>query len=107
MSRFNICVLIPHLPEQPHETEEDIRIECEKQINERLEKFNVNHPVTPYKRRLTQEEINQMSHHYTLTPSHLQELAEKISDWCGGEGGVDEQGLYQRTTQNPESHLDY
>jgi hypothetical protein len=69
-----------------------------------LAKFDLNTEVAEYKFYLDDEDVALMQKHYGF--SNLDELAEKVEDWTGESGGVDEKGIYTNTTRNPDGHID-
>lgn len=108
MSHFNVCVLVPILTPDRNETLQDTYAKYDRHINERLEKFDINREVPPYKQYIKLEEVLSMSEHYAIPISEVAKLAEKLPDWQGSlEGDVDEQGIFEITKRNPDAHVDY
>src|SRR3989338_7123163 len=66
--------------------------------------FDMNREVEPYRRYLDSEEIGRMSKAYQTTD--LKILSEQLADWSGFGGGVDDKGLYELTTRNPDGKFD-
>ena len=94
---FNVCILV-------NQTNNETDHQCADKASEVILKFDHNLETAPYKRYLDAEEVASMSKHYqTAEP---QELAAKLEDWDGEPGGVDDQGLYVLSTQNPEGKFD-
>ena len=48
-----------------------------------------------------------MAEHYKIPATDLQKLAEKMPDWRGVPGGVDELGLFAISTSNPDGKWDW
>ena len=70
-----------------------------------LSKYDLNVEVPEYKSYFDDYSLELMRKHYNT--SNLNELAEKIMDWTGEPGGMDEKGLYNITRRNPNGHFDY
>ncbi|MCA9363767.1 hypothetical protein KC727_00925 [Candidatus Kaiserbacteria bacterium] len=98
MSHFNVCILVNR------ENDESDHQLADKAADV-MTKFDLNRDVPEYKRRFDADEVERISKHYKTTD--LQELATKLEDWNGDAGGVDEEGLYALSTQNPDGHFDY
>ncbi|MEI7741284.1 MAG: hypothetical protein WCJ29_02155 [bacterium] len=99
MSHYNAVVLV--------ERGERGLEQIESETVEMLEKFNINTEVPPYKTYISPEQIKSMAEYTELDPSDLKPLAAYMKTWDGTEGGVDEGGLFNISTQNPEGHFDY
>jgi hypothetical protein len=63
--------------------------------------------VPPYREYLQPFDIERMASHYTLDQRDLEALAQRMNEWTGRPGGVDERGLYFTTTNNPEGRWDW
>lgn len=94
---FNVCILIDIEPTKTHGQLADRAYAI-------LDKFDHNREILEYKRRLDSDEFNRMSKHYETTD--LNELADKLLDWDGEDGAVDEKGLFALSTQNPDGKFD-
>ncbi len=98
MSYFNACILI---------TRNGLNSEqMADKASDMLAKFNINKKMEPYKIYIEADEIQQMAKHHEIDPVNLLALAEKLEDWNGDKGNVDESGLYGISTKNPEGHID-
>jgi len=71
-----------------------------------LANFDINKEMKPYKYYVEADEIQRMAGHYGIDPTNLSGLAEKLEDWNGDKGGVDESGFYGISTKNPDGHID-
>lgn len=71
-----------------------------------LAPFNDALQVPPYKIRLNASAIQLMAEHYGIKASNHRALAEKIPEWIGGTGGVDQHGLFAAKTDNPSGKWD-
>jgi len=69
-----------------------------------LNRYDLNIEVPEHKRYLDEADIIRMKEVYN-SPD-ISGLAEKVEDWTGEPGGVDEKGVYVTTTRNPEGHID-
>jgi hypothetical protein len=78
----------------------------EKKANTMLAAFSINKTVNPYKRYVNKDEIGQMAESYKINPKNLSALSERMKDWNGDSGGVDENGLYGISTKNPDGKID-
>ncbi len=63
--------------------------------------------VTPYREYLQPFDVERMASHYTLDRNDSKALAERMKDWTGRPGGVDQRGLYFTTTNNPDGRWDW
>ena len=79
----------------------------EEKVNSLLERFDLNKQVEPYKKYIAPKEIKDAAEHYNLQKHDLHALAEKMQNWSGFKGSVDEKGLYQMRTDNPDEQTDY
>ncbi len=98
MAHFNICVLVKN----------DSNLNLVDLAREKawplLDKF-MQSEVPPYKMYIEAEDVSRMKNHYKT--DDLQELATKLEDWNGYQGGgVDDGGLYAMSTSNPNEHYD-
>lgn len=98
MAHFNVCVLVSN----------DRNLSLEDLAREKawplLDKFMQNE-VAPYKMYIETDDVRRMKEHYKT--DDLQDLATKLEDWNGYQGGgVDGGGLYAMSTQNPDEHYD-
>lgn len=102
MSHFNACVLVKKGESNPEQ--------MVKKANDMLANFDINKEVEPHKYYVEIEEIQRMAKSYGIDtknlPANLPALAEKLEDWNGDKGGVDESGLYGFSTENPDGHID-
>lgn len=98
MAHFNVCILVK---KTGNETDEQML----EQATDAVMKFNSDLEVPQYKWYIDAEEIERMSGYYNT--DKLDELAEKLEDWNGNKGFVDEGGLYALSTNNPDGHFDY
>jgi hypothetical protein len=99
MSHFNACVFVTRNGsslEQMADRADNI-----------LAKFDINKEMKPYKTYISAEEIQEMAEHYKINPANLPALSEKLKNWTGDKGGVDEKGFYGISTKNPEGHIDH
>lgn len=99
MSHFNVCILVR---KNGSNTEQ-----LAQKANEMLANFDINKEVEPYKHYIEADEIQRMAKHYGIDPTNLPALSEKLEDWDGDKGRVDETGLYGISTKNPDGHTDY
>jgi len=99
MSHFNACVLVRR---NGSNTEQ-----LAQKANEMFANFDINKEVKPYKHYIEADEIQRMAKHYGIDLKNLPALAEKLEDWDGDKGSVDEAGLYGTSTKNPVGHTDY
>lgn len=79
----------------------------ERQVAAAFAPFDESLEVEPHKVYLEDVEIKRMAGHYGLQESDVPALIEKMQDWRGSEGGIDEVGLFSRTTANPEGLWDW
>lgn len=63
--------------------------------------------VSPYLEYLQPYDIERMASRYKLDQNDLSALAERMEEWTGQPGGVDERGLYFITTNNPLGRWDW
>lgn len=99
MSHFNVCILVTRDGSTPEQ--------MEQKAEDTLENFNVNKEVEPYKYYIGPDKIQMMANHYKIDSANLVALAEKLDDWHGDKGGVDEAGFYGISITNPDGHIDY
>jgi len=78
-----------------------------KKVEKFMEPFYEGREVTPYKEHLSEADIKRMAEHYEIPVDRLQVLAEKMEDWDGYVGGVDEQGLFKWSEYNELSEWDW
>lgn len=95
---FTICV-----PFIPSKQDGEVKEKIEKLISN----FDLNKKVEPFKKYLTKDEIEKISKYYNITSSQQKQIAEKINDWNGNEGGIDQDRIYQISTNNPNGLFDY
>lgn len=100
MSHFTVGVLIP---EDTPLTEEFV----EAAVGMRIDAYDENKSVDPYKVHMTPEDIERMATHYGIDKADTDSLLTKMDDWHGREGGVDEQGMFYWSTYNPKSKWDW
>jgi len=81
--------------------------DIESQAALTLEPFSESLEVEPHKVYLEDVEIKRMAAYYKLKENNFAALMEKMQDWRGSEGGIDEVGLFSRTTANPEGKWDW
>ncbi len=81
--------------------------DTESLVEVALDPFNEAHDVPPYKDHLSRSCIRYMAEHYKLLATDLQKLAEKMPDWRGVPGGIDELGLFAICTSNPVGKWDW
>lgn len=98
MSHFSACVLVKKNGSSPERMAEE--------ADALLSRFDINKETAPYKRRLEEEEIRRIAEHYGIDPADPREIAAKLESWNGDKGGVDEQGVYELSTKNPDGHID-
>lgn len=96
MSHFFTIVIVPA------DTKSE---EIEAKVQDLLAPYDENLDVTPYKKYLDNEDISRMASFYES--DDLSVLAARMEDWSGGEGGIDEQGLYELSTRNTQSKWDW
>ena len=82
-------------------------INIESHVEAALKPFDGVLEVAPYRAHLSQQEVKCMADHYHLDSTNLKDLAEKLLDWSGFEGGVDSQGLFYHSTLNPRGYWDW
>ena len=76
--------------------------DIETQVATALAPFDEALEVERYKVYLEEAEIKRMAGHYGLEKSDSPALIEKMPDWRGTKGGLDEIGLFSWTTANPQ-----
>lgn len=99
MSHFNVCVLLVN----KGASVEDMAQEA----SDKLLKFDVNKEMEPYKMYIEADDIHHMADYFGIDPTNLHALAEKLEDWNGNKGGVDEGGFYGISTYNLDGRTDY
>jgi hypothetical protein len=78
----------------------------EEEVERILAPYSLDIEVEPYKVYFEKDEIEHMARVYKI--ESLEELVQYIEDWSGySSGGIDEEGLYGVTTENPEGSWDY
>lgn len=98
MAHFNVCILVK---KDGNETDDELLNKAVASVD----KFNTELEVPEYKRYLDEEEVKRMSESYKTTK--LEELAEKLEDWDGEKGFVENGKIYSLSTRNPDGHFDY
>lgn len=98
MSHFNACVLVKRNGSNPEQ--------MAQKASDMLANFDINKEMKPYKYYVEADEIQRMAKSYGINPTNLSALAEKLEDWNGDKGGVDESGFYGVSTKNPDGHID-
>jgi hypothetical protein len=99
MSHFNACVLIKR---------DGLSLDqMGQRASDMLANFDINKEMPPYKYYVKADEIQSMAKSYKIDSTNFSALAEKLEDWNGDKGGVDENGLYGISTNNPDGHIDY
>lgn len=63
--------------------------------------------VKPWKRPLATAEVAVMARRYGLPARDLAALSARMREWTGRPGGVDEQGLFEEVTYNPDGKWDW
>lgn len=96
--KFNIAMAI----DEKDKTADDLI----REATELLSRYDLNKEVLAYKRYISEDERKDMARYYSIEMADSESLAKKVNDWNEGEGGVDEKGLYQLTTNNPEGRFD-
>jgi len=81
--------------------------EIDTQVSEALAPFDESLEVEPYKVYLEDAEIERMARHYGIEKNNRQALIEKIDDWRGRPGGMDDVGLFCVTNVNPHGRWDW
>ena len=79
----------------------------ERSVERALAPFDENLRVPPYKVHISHEAKIEMATCYRLNPDDLPSLAPKIAEWIGGEGGIDDIGLFSKRTDNPDGAWDW
>lgn len=103
MSHFTTCAMVPmDLDQEPQVFLDSL----DSVINEIFKKFDINFKIEPYKFYVDIETIERMARRYKIDKENFKELAEKMEDWDGNKGGVDDSGLYAISTTNPNGHID-
>lgn len=85
----------------PPDTDLDDENTLKELLEARLNPFDEQRDVVPWKDYQDAQSIEWMQEHYTTPPGDLAALVPHMEDWCGHPGGVDEHGLYALTTNNP------
>jgi hypothetical protein len=83
------------------------RGDVERLISATMAPFDESLEVERYKVYLDKNDIACMAKFYKLSENDLSALIEKMPDWRGAEGGVDEGGLFSWLSANPEGKLDW
>lgn len=78
-----------------------------KKLEKPFSRFDLNREVKEYKYYLSQKDIKSIADHYKIDISNLDAIAEKLNDWNGDKGGVDQKGVYGLSTKNREAKWDY
>ena len=79
----------------------------ERAVVRALAPFDENLSVPPYKVYLSHAATVEMASCHRLDPNDLPALAPLIEDWIGGEGGIDDTGLFSKRTTNPHGEWDW
>ncbi len=82
----------------------DLAVEVRKE----LARFDQSIEFPEYKRYLDQTEIKDVMEEYNLSIDDKETLVKHVQEYNQqGEGGVDEKGIYELSTENPEAHFDH
>lgn len=81
--------------------------DIETAVAKALAPFDEALTIPPYKIHLSSSGIRAMAEHYKLPETDLKQLAEKMQEWMGCPGGVDEFGLFAIQTSNPLGKWDW
>ncbi len=76
-------------------------------VKDFLDPYSENLEVRRYKVHSTEQDRQRMAKHYGLDPQDLPALAEKMDDWDGAKGHIDEDGLFSWSTYNTRSEWDW
>ena len=76
-----------------------------EEVERLLAPYDENKTVPEYKSFHDEASVKRMSEYYKETD--LEKLAAKMSEWAGGEGGIEGDKLYHLTTYNPMSKWDW
>jgi hypothetical protein len=74
-------------------------------VEGQLQPYDENLEVTPYKEHLSPRDISAMQKYYETEV--LEDLANHMQDWNGGDGEIDEGGLFFWSTYNLRSQWDW
>lgn len=85
----------------PHDADPESAVEAS------LAPFDEDLDVEPYRDYLDADEIRRMAEHYGIPATDLPALRERLPDWRGREGGIDDRGLYVITTYNRDGRWDW
>ncbi|MFA6495396.1 MAG: hypothetical protein WC246_02760 [Candidatus Paceibacterota bacterium] len=99
MSYFNVCVFVDR-------DESDFE-QMAQRASETIANFDINKNVEPYRYYVTADQISRMAQWYGVDATNIPVLAEKLEEWDGDKGGVDEIGLYGISVKNPVGHTDH
>lgn len=72
-----------------------------------LRPFGDGFEVAPWRRYLDAGEVAAMARNYGLLMRSTRQIAAQMEDWNGGEGGMDEKGIYATLTYNPDAKWDW
>jgi len=73
-----------------------------------LDPYSENLEVDAYKIYPDEEDLKRMAENYQISVTDIATLCEKMEDWLGREGYIDEFGkLYYLSTYNPDSKWDW
>lgn len=81
--------------------------DVEELVAKAMQPFSDDVEVPPYKAYLDPVEIAVMAKHYRLRKSDLKKLAQRMDDWRGEPGGLDDRGLFAIRTCNPKGKWDW
>ena len=96
MSHFLTGVILPK------EVDEE---DAEDAVERALAPYDENIEVAPYRTYIEGYGLERMRDHYKIET--LAECAERVKDWSGRPGGIDEKGLYYLSRYNPASKWDW
>jgi len=97
---FNIAIA----KERKGKKVNDLAVEVKKD----LIRFDCSVESPQYKRYLDQKEIKKIAEEYKLSTDDREALVKHVQEYNGqGEGGVDDKGMFELSTQNPEGQFDH
>lgn len=79
----------------------------EGKVARALYPFDESLVVNEYVDYLESWRIEQMAQHFGIDRRNLAALAERMNEWAGCSGGVDEHGLYRIAHENPQRKWDW
>jgi hypothetical protein len=79
----------------------------ESAVAKALHPFDEALEVAPYPIYLSDDEVAAMAKFFRLRRKQVRHLSEKMPEWRGCPGGVDERGLFSVATHNPEGKWDW